>query len=98
IGSVSGWAWKRTPDSGTNLYMELKWGISDREQGLMRRKCRIARIAGLFIIGLALGGGPARAGGWITGDTGGNERDAAVFDRDGGMVWFTITGPAGRFA
>ncbi len=37
------------------------------------------------------------AQGFLTGDSGGNEREVTIFDRDFGMVWHTVTGVSGRF-
>lgn len=37
------------------------------------------------------------AQGFITGDSGGNERGVSIFDRRSGQVWQTVTGTSGRF-
>ncbi|MEM7233760.1 MAG: carboxypeptidase-like regulatory domain-containing protein [Planctomycetota bacterium] len=37
------------------------------------------------------------AQGVLTGDSGGNEREVSVFDRNSGQVWKTVTGVTGRF-
>lgn len=46
---------------------------------------------------LTLSSHPSLGQGRLTGDAGGFEKDAVLFDRDRGQVWSTITGPSGRF-
>ena len=53
-------------------------------------------IAYYLFIAMVLANRSLFAQGFITGDSGGNERVVSVFDRRNGQVWQTVTGTSGR--